>query len=334
MTMDNTQPESQPQIVAEAQSPTFAGDLSPRSAPPPNHPIHNIFIGSDGLRVPWRIVLYLLMVVAIGLALGGITSRWKSHGAGKLWQGMLFELELAFAVIFSGFVMSKVEKRPFGNYGLPAREAFRKNFWIGAVWGFLWLALLMLIMRGSGVFSFGGLALHGVRIVKFAAFYAVMFLLVGFFEEFLMRGYMQFTLSKGIGFWPAAIALSLLFGAMHLGNTGEAWLGIAAAALIGLFFCLTLHRTGTLWWAVGFHFSWDWGETYFFSVPDSGQMSPGHLLTSSFHGSRWLTGGSVGPEGSVFVLLIILLMAYVFHRVYPQVRYQAEPRISSLPNVI
>jgi membrane protease YdiL (CAAX protease family) len=319
--MNPAQPELPGHTDTESPAPAPASGSELFSAPPPQHLIHNIFIGDDGLRVPWRIVLYLAMAIAIAVVLGGITSKWKAHGAAKLWQGVLFEFEMAFAAIFSAFVMSKIEKRPFGSYGLPVRAAFGKYFWVGAAWGFLWLALLMLVMRSSGVFYFGGLALHGVRILKFAAFYGLLFVLVGFFEEFLMRGYMQFTLGKGIGFWPAAITLSVLFGAMHLGNTGEAWLGIAAAALIGIFFCLTLRRTGTLWWAVGFHFSWDWGETYFFSVPNSGQMSPGHLLTSSFHGSHWLTGGSVGPEGSVFVLLIIVLMAYAFHRLYPQVKY-------------
>ena len=65
-------------------------------------------------------------------------------------------------------------------------------------------------------------------------------------------------------------------GAMHLGNGGEDFMGIAAAALIGFFFCLTLWRTGNLWWAVGFHMSFDWGETFLFSVPNSGNVAPGH----------------------------------------------------------
>jgi hypothetical protein len=97
---------------------------------------------------------------------------------------------------------------------------------------------------------------------------------------------------------------------------------LLAVAVIGIFFCLTLRRTGTLWFAVGFHASWDWGESYLYSVPDSGGMSPGHLLNSSFHGSRWLTGGSVGPEGSVMVFVVIALAWVVFNRVYPEVRYR------------
>jgi hypothetical protein len=74
---------------------------------------------------------------------------------------------------------------------------------------------------------------------------------------------------------------------------------------------------------VGFHAAWDWGESYFYSVPDSGGMAPGHLLHSSLQGPRWLTGGSVGPEGSVFLFVLILLLWLAFDRVYPEVKYPA-----------
>jgi membrane protease YdiL (CAAX protease family) len=90
----------------------------------------------------------------------------------------------------------------------------------------------------------------------------VYFVLVGIFEEFLLRGYALHTLSRGWGFWPAAVALSVLFGAIHVRNPGETWLGLLAVVAIGLFFCLTLYRTGSLWFAIGFHAFWDWGQTF------------------------------------------------------------------------
>jgi membrane protease YdiL (CAAX protease family) len=127
-----------------------------------------------------------------------------------------------------------------------------------------------------------------------------------------------------MGFWPSAVLLSLMFGFAHKGNAGESWFGEVAAGLIGLFFCLTLRRTGNLWFAVGFHFSFDWGETFLYSVPNSGTVMPGHLLNSSFQGPQWLTGGTVGPEGSVFVFLMIAIVWVAFDRVYREVKY--EPR--------
>ena len=58
-------------------------------------------------------------------------------------------------------------------------------------------------------------------------------------------------------------------------------------------------------------------ESYLYSVPDSGSLSPRHLLNSTFTGSHWITGGADGPEGSVFVLPLIVLLCIVFARVYP-----------------
>ena len=130
---------------------------------------------------------------------------------------------------------------------------------------------------------------------RFAFFWGVYFVLVGIFEEFLLRGYALHTLSRGGGFGRRLSALGT-FGAIHVRNPGETWLGLLAVVAIGLFFCLTLYRTGSLWFAVGFHAFWDWGQTFLYSVPDSGTMEPGHLMRPSFQGPDWLTGGSVGPR--------------------------------------
>jgi membrane protease YdiL (CAAX protease family) len=228
---------------------------------------------------------------------------------------------VVLSVILPAFVMALIEDRPFGDFGLCWRNAFQRNFWIGTLWGILWLMVLMLALRIAGAFSFGRLALHGTRIAKWGLYYAVFFLLTGFFEEFMVRGYSQWVLTKGMRFWPAAALLSAGFGALHSGNQGETKVGLVAAGLIGFFFCLTLRRTGDLWWAIGFHMSWDWGESYLYSVPDSGGMLPGHLLNSSFQGPEWLTGGSVGPEGSLLVFAVIGAMWVLFDRMYPEVKY-------------
>jgi hypothetical protein len=128
---------------------------------------------------------------------------------------------------------------------------------------------------------------------------------------------MQATLASGIGFWPAAIVLSILFGAGHLRNEGEMIYGALMAGSFGLVAALSLRRTGSIWFAIGMHASWDWGETYLYSVPDSGMVAPGHLLNSSFHGPAWITGGTVGPEGSAFAFLTLVLWAVAIHFLFP-----------------
>jgi membrane protease YdiL (CAAX protease family) len=120
--------------------------------------------------------------------------------------------------------------------------AFGKMFWVGALWGLGSITLLLAALYGARVLSVGELALHGLRALKFAVFWAGFFLIVGWYEEFLLRGYTQFTLTRLIGFWPAAVALSCVFSLIHLGNAGEQWPGLLAVFVIGFFFCLTLRR--------------------------------------------------------------------------------------------
>lgn len=92
--------------------------------------------------------------------------------------------------------------------------------------------------------------------------------------------------------------------------------GAASIVIVAMLFCFSLHRTGNLWYAVGLHASFDWGETFLFSVPNSGLVMQGHLSNSLLHGPKWLTGGSIGPEGSVFCFLTMglqfLLVALLF----------------------
>jgi len=324
--------EERTNIPSEDRVPE-AATLEPRTAAPdfavqPSY-VRTVFLGPDGLRAGWGLAFY----AAVFYPLQFVASRWawsRNLGADGLWSSMLEEVGVLVAAAIPALVLAKVERRPWGVYGLPGRSALGKLFWVGAAWGFASITLLLATMYGLRVFAVGHLAIHGARIAKFAVFWAVMFLLVGLFEEFLLRGYSQFTLTRAIGFWPAAVVLSCTFGMIHIRNEGEQWPGLLAVVVIGFFFCLTLRRTGSLWFAVGFHAAWDWGETFFYSVPDSGSMFPGHLLKSSLHGPAWLTGGMVGPEGSVLCFVVIAVVWVGFARRYREVKYGTGPE-KSLP---
>jgi hypothetical protein len=45
-------------------------------------------------------------------------------------------------------------------------------------------------------------------------------------------------------------------------------------------------------------------------------VAPGHLLSSSLRGADWLSGGSVGPEGSVLCFVVIAIVWIAFDRMY------------------
>ncbi len=122
--------------------------------------------------------------------------------------------------------------------------------------------------------------------------------------------------SKSAGFWQAAWVTSTLFGFWHTGNHGENPIGIFAAAAIGLVFCVSVRLTGSAWWAIGCHAAWDWAETYFYGTPDSGLVAEGHLFSAQPTGNPVMSGGTVGPEGSLMSLLIGLLLLVAIILIY------------------
>jgi hypothetical protein len=98
-----------------------------------------------------------------------------------------------------------------------------------------------------------------------------------------------------------------------------------------MFFCFTLRRTGSLWFAVGFHFGWDWGESFFYGTADSGILAKPHLLNSHTWGPVWLSGGSVGPEGSWLGVPLILLLIILFHLIFPRQAQYPDPAALKQP---
>jgi uncharacterized protein len=158
---------------------------------------------------------------------------------------------------------------------------------------------------------------------EIALLWAAAFLLLGFAEEFAYRGYSQATLTDGMGFWRAAVLFSVIFGAVHyFFKPMENWMDGRSVALFGLFWCFTLRRSGTLWFAIGFQAMSDYTDMVLFAQPNTGndgQSLTGHLLNVSYHGPEWLTGGPRGTEASALEFLILALLFLAFARTYPSI---------------
>jgi membrane protease YdiL (CAAX protease family) len=299
----------------------------------PPSTLRNIFFGDEGLRAGWSILLFAaifgaFMVVAhlIAVKIHPPTHHGSSDSTMPFYFMFLNESIPLLGVVLVTWIMSKVERRPVGVYGLGGSSKVR-HFIAGLAWGIICLSPFIFILWKTGFLVFDQRLLFGSDILRYGAQWLLMFFAVGLLEEYFTRGYLQYTLTRGLaaifqwafktprskalGFWTSAVIFSMLFGFAHGSNPGESPIGLLTAGIASMMFCLVLWRTGSLWWAIGFHTTWDWGQSFVYGVADSGIMIRNHLLATHPVGKPLLSGGTTGPEGSIVILPIIILIVLV-----------------------
>jgi hypothetical protein len=315
---------------------------------PPPSTLRKIFIGKDGLRAGWSLLIFIVILAALLFCVNLIAHKIHPPPAGGIkTESEISPVELSvfeaipfLIVFFVSWIMSKIERRPNSVYGLGGRRK-AALFLAGLVWGIICLSLLILTLVKGGFLVIDARLIFGSAAFRYGAMWLLGFLFVGLLEEYLVRGYLQFTLTRGLagiyqwafkarnssawGFWTSAILFSTLFGLSHGKNPGESPIGLLSAGLAGLFFCLSLWRTGSLWWAIGFHTSWDWGQSFLYGVADSGIVAQHHLLATHPVGKPILSGGATGPEGSIFILAALALGSLILVFTVPRSRIGQMP---------
>ncbi len=288
----------------------------------------NIFIGSKGLRAGWGIALFLAPIFALRFGLAFAVHAGYIHmpagGNGGGGGGGMTPMTMAMGEGFAAVVLvvwtlivAMIERRPLAQLGLGMTNALPR-FVQGLVVGFLMLSGLIGALYLSHAFVFDKIALHGADIWKFGAEWGLVFLLVGITEEFAFRVYLQQTLARGLNFRIAAVVMGGLFILAHTANGGETPIGLGLVFAAALLFAVSIWRTGTIWWAIGFHASWDWAQSYFYGTADSGLPATGALMATHPMGATWLSGGTTGPEGSVLAIAATLLGAVIIWVMAPK----------------
>jgi membrane protease YdiL (CAAX protease family) len=355
-------PETEKIPPALAPSPHTSLDavLPGSAAEDPYRGLKWIFIGPEGLRAGWSILIVVALLLLLGRALSYAIAKLHLAPTGGAFgprQAFIGEFLQIILLTLCVAIVAAIEHRSLLDYNLRGPNRVT-HFLSGLVVGFVALSALVGALAWGGWLHFGSVALQGSQVFKYAAVWGAVFLLVGCFEEGSMRCYLQYTLTRGInfwwaagpiavmcgflifrikgngawgvyviallglvpcfllhlnkapsaGFWQAAWLTSTLFGFGHTANNGENWIGIFAAAFIGFVFCVSIWLTGSAWWAIGCHAAWDWAETYFYGTADSGLVAKGHLLSTSPSGNPLWSGGSDGPEGSLLIIPIVLLI--------------------------
>jgi membrane protease YdiL (CAAX protease family) len=228
-----------------------------------------------------------------------------------LWEFVMFLIALITTALFSLY-----ERRSVDSYGLPIRQALSSTTAEGALVGIAMTGLV-----AGGMLLLGGMQVHGIAIQgRECIFSALAWLganiIVGIAEESMYRGYFLRALWRSLGFWPASIVVALLFTADHyFFKSGENIWDVITLMSLSLFICYSVVRTGTLWFAVGFHVAFDYMQFFVIGTPNGDQLPAGRLLDVTFKGPAWLTGGVLGTEASWLMYPVIVIgWVYVWWR--------------------
>lgn len=288
--------------------------------------MRGIFLNSRGLRAGWRLLIFVGIFVGLRFLGNWILARIFPYQESSFLDpvGTIIDESITLVeVLIATWIMARIERRRFSDYGIPVRNALGGDFRIGLAWGMASTSLLVGLIAAFGGYRIFGFAIHGRALWYFLVVWIIANLLIGFSEELQFRAYLLATFADGIGFWAAAILLSIGFGALHYFlKPHERWEDFASTGLLGLFMCLTLRRTGSLAFAIGFHAAFDFANLFVWSGQNAGEYAVGHLLETRWQGPQWLTGGLLGPEASWMVFVVIALMFGSFNRLYPSKKFQ------------
>ena len=217
-----------------------------------------------------------------------------SH-AGQPMRGLVFELAQLGLVGVTLAAALRLDGMSLAGCGLPLDRAGLRLLSGGALLAAGAVMVLVAVTAALGAYRIDG-AQHGlVCSVRIETIAITAYLATGLAEELWFRSYPLAVLTAGIGFFPASLVMSTLFGA-------------------GMVFCLLRWLTGSLWFGIGSHATWDYMNSAF-GLDGAGSSHAERLFNARIDGPDWLTGGAAGIESSLLgggIELLLLTIPLVW----------------------
>jgi len=288
--------------------------------------IHQFFFSDDGsrLRAGWRLAIQSAAMFFVFACLGipvfiiyfffDPSSAFSNELTPTLL--LLSSIVETFAFTVSIFLARRfLDKRSIESLGLTVNRQSLFDILAGIGITFVQMGFIYAVMHSLGWVTFKGFAWDvdslGQVLTGTLTFF-VIFVLVGWNEELLSRGYHLQTLASGLNlFWGVMIS-SLLFGFLHIFNPDSSWSAVLGITLAGFYFAFAYIRTKQLWLPIGLHIGWNFFEGVLFGFPVSGlDIYP--LMRIDVIGPVLLTGGEFGPEAGLILLPSLLVGGLLVH---------------------
>ena len=256
-------------------------------------------------RAGWRILFQSVIAIVLIIVFSAIPSSFVS---GTILGAVAILISIAVAAWL-------LDKRDIQSYGLSFNKVWFLECFKGILAGFIAISSIFVILFIFGSIEFAGFGwdrtLPDGFISPFLGYLGLM-MVVGFYEEIWMRGYLLFNIRDGLTFqnfderkaMMVAIAItSIIFGLLHAGNPNASFISTFNIVLAGVMLALPVYFTGSLAIPIGLHASWNFFMGGFYGMPVSGTEFRESLIQSEIIGESMWTGGEFGPEAGVVGLL-------------------------------
>jgi membrane protease YdiL (CAAX protease family) len=264
----------------------------------------------SGWRLAGQLALLLVFLILFGIPVGIFLLAFPEIP----WERILIlDRTLTFLAITASVFIARrlLDRRPIRSLGLDWNHRAARDLVFGFLLAGLLLGLVYLIEWSAGWLRFEGFAWETESwpaVIGWVAALFIGFVLVGWQEELVARGYWLQNISEGLDLsWGVAIS-SGLFALAHVANPNadlQSFIGLLAA---GLFLSIGYLRTRQLWLPIGLHTGWNFFEGPVFGFPVSG-LQLFRLVRHQVEGPELLTGGAFGPEAGLIQLPVLLVGA-------------------------
>ena len=217
----------------------------------------------------------------------------------RLWA----EIMPLLAIVFFTFIFWLIEKK---TVRLHLIDHPMRGVSLGIVMGLLWLVIPTLLMYITKSIHFDGMnEMKLFPIWMLAAFLNVIM------QELLVRGYLYQMLKQKHNMAAAIIATTALFTVCHGGAFEAGILPVVNIITMSLFMTAVLEYSGSFAAPIIMHFLWNGIGALILGGVSLADDYPS-LLIASFGGNEILSGGACKIEGSIFVLVVNIVLTVFF----------------------
>lgn len=261
----------------------------------------------------------------------GIVAFFTLYGFGECiflipsYSLRIFTFFISSALILSLFVvwLRLLEQR--WSFELLTNR-IRGNISKGVLIGFMFFCLLISALALTGNYHGEYASPHWKTILMNLSFY----LLVACSEEVIFRGIMFRMIDERFGTWWGIGISAILFGFAHIiQDNATIWSAFAIAIEGGVLLGAAFKYSGSLMFPIGIHWAWNFSEGNIFGLPVSGGEIEESVFRSTTNGAAILTGGSFGPEASIFAIILGATISYFLLRAVakkvPQLKKSVPP---------